>query len=158
MCTVRQRLALILPLALTPMLASPAYGNTRMPDDAEVHCMALALYFEAKGEGMDGMAAVAAVVLNRARHPEFPDEICGVIKDGGEQPPCQFSWWCDGKSDRPSEANAWLEARKVARDALTGRVVDRTRGALFFHNTGMSNPWHRLRQRTAQIGRHIFYR
>ena len=104
------------------------------------------------------MRAVAAVVLNRVRHPEFPNDVCAVVRDGGEQPPCQFSWWCDGKSDRPTEPRAWRLAQQIAQDALTKPPSDRTRGALFFHNTSIATPWLRKRERTAQIGRHIFYR
>ncbi|MGH6921343.1 MAG: cell wall hydrolase, partial [Geminicoccaceae bacterium] len=66
---------------------------TRLGQSAE-HCLALAMYWEAQSEGPDGMLAVAAVVLNRVAHPEFPDTVCGVVRQGGESPPCQFSWWC----------------------------------------------------------------
>ena len=103
-------------------------------DDAG-RCLALALYWEAKTEGPDGMRAVASVVLNRVAHPEFPDTVCAVVTQGGEQPPCQFSWWCDGRSDQPTDARAWRLARQIAQAALAKAPPDRTRGALFFHNT-----------------------
>ena len=122
------------------------------------HCLALALYWEARTEGPDGMLAVASVVLNRVAHPEFPSTVCAVVRQGGEQPPCQFSWWCDGKSDRPTDPQAWGLAQRLARAALAEPPPDRTRGALFFHNTSIATPWLRKRTRTAQIGRHIFYR
>jgi spore germination cell wall hydrolase CwlJ-like protein len=104
------------------------------------------------------MRAVASVVLNRVAHPEFPKTVCGVVTQGGEQPPCQFSWWCDGRSDHPTDAQAWRQARQIAQAALAKPPVDRTRGALFFHNTSISTPWVRKRERTVQIGRHVFYR
>jgi N-acetylmuramoyl-L-alanine amidase len=146
-------LATVLPLTFAPS----AQGMTRFTPSAQ-HCLALAMYWEAKSEGPDGMRAVASVVLNRVAHPEFPDTVCGVVKQGGESPPCQFSWWCDGKSDRPTEARAWATATRIAEQALQSAPSDLTRGALFFHNTAIATPWRRERQRTVQIGRHIFYR
>lgn len=126
--------------------------------DEAPRCLALALYWEAKTEGREGMLAVASVILNRVAHPQFPNTVCAVVTQGGEQPPCQFSWWCDGKSDRPTEARAWTLARDLAEAALADPPPDRTGGALFFHNTRIATPWVRQRQRTAQIGRHVFYR
>jgi N-acetylmuramoyl-L-alanine amidase len=126
--------------------------------DDPSHCLALALYWEARTEGRDGMLAVASVILNRVAHPAFPSSVCAVVRQGGEEPPCQFSWWCDGKSDRPSDAQAWSLAQRLARAALAKPPPDQTRGALFFHNTSIATPWLRKRTRTAQIGRHIFYR
>ena len=116
------------------------------------------MYWEAKNEGPDGIRAVASVVLNRVAHPEFPDTVCGVVKQGGETPPCQFSWWCDGKRDQPTDARAWATATRIAEQALQSAPSDLTRGALFFHNTAIETPWRYKRQRTVQIGRHVFYR
>jgi len=121
-------------------------------------CLALAAYWEAKAEGRAGMQAVAAVVMNRVAHPEFPDSVCGVVEQGGETPPCQFSWWCDGKSDVPREPGPWALAREVAAEALADALHDRTGGALFFHNTTIAEPWRIERTRTVRIGRHVFYR
>ena len=106
----------------------------------------------------EGMLAVASVVLNRVAHPEFPDSVCGVVKQGGEQPPCQFSWWCDGASDRPTEADSWQLAQSLAQRCLARAPRDATRGALFFHEASIRNPWRRPRERTVQIGHHVFYR
>ena len=99
------------------------------------------MYWEAKSEGPDGMLAVASVVLNRVAHPEFPDTVCGVVKQGGESPPCQFSWWCDGRSDLPVEARPWATATRIAERALRDPPSDLTRGALFFHNISVETPW-----------------
>ena len=87
-----------------------------------IGCLALAMYWEAKAEGAEGMRAVAAVVLNRVAHPEFPRTVCGVVKQGGERPPCQFSWWCDGKSDQPTET-AGLEAGPASRPGPPERAA-----------------------------------
>jgi N-acetylmuramoyl-L-alanine amidase len=144
-------LATIFPLTF----AQSAQGMTRMTQSAQ-QCLALAMYWEAKSEGPDGMLAVASVVLNRVAHPEFPDTVCGVVKQGGESPPCQFSWWCDGRSDRPVDADAWAAATRIAERALRNPPSDVTRGALFFHNISVETPW--VRERTVRIGQHIFYR
>ncbi len=123
-----------------------------------IGCLALAMYWEAKAEGAEGMRAVGAVVLNRVAHPKFPRTVCSVVRQGGERPPCQFSWWCDGKSDQPTEPQAWNLAQRLARTILADPPRDPTRGALFFHSTGISTPWVVPRQRTVRIGHHIFYR
>lgn len=151
---LRRLLWLLLALLLW---SDPSTARAATSDD-DARCLALALYWEAKSEGAEGMRAVASVILNRVAHPHFPDTVCAVVKQGGERPPCQFSWWCDGKSDRPTDARAWRQAQRLARQALADPPPDRTRGALFFHNTAIATPWVKKRVRTAQIGRHIFYR
>ncbi len=127
-------------------------------DPAEARCLALAMYWEAKAEGPEGMLAVGHVVLNRATHEEFPDSVCGVVRDGGETPPCQFSWYCDGRSDRPREPAHWETAQSLAVEILEAPPADPTGGALFFHADWMRNPWRVPRTRTTAIGGHVFYR
>ena len=122
----------------------------------EQQCLALAMYWEARGEGARGMQAVGSVILNRVADNRFPNSACQVVRDGGEVPPCQFSWWCDGKSDRPRDFQAWQGAMSIADDILHGKRRDPTRGALYFHSTTVSPKW-RL-QRVARIGNHVFYR
>ena len=154
---LRHRLLWLVP-ALFLWSDPPSSVRAASVMDNPARCLALALYWEAKSEGAEGMRAVASVVLNRVAHPQFPDTVCGVVTQGGEDPPCQFSWWCDGKSDRPTEADAWRLAQQIAKATLAKRPADRTRGALFFHNTSIRTPWLRKRERTVQIGSHIFYR
>ncbi len=120
------------------------------------HCVALAMYWEARGEGQQGMLAVGSVVLNRVADDRFPNSVCGVVYQGGEKPPCQFSWWCDGKSDRPTHEAQWAASLSLADELLMARTSDPTYGALFFHNTSIRSPWRR--ERTTRIGNHIFYR
>lgn len=127
-------------------------------DRTEETCLALALYWEAKSEGREGMLAVGSVVLNRVEHPEFPGTVCAVIHEGGETPPCQFAFWCDGKGDKPEERETWRLARQVARQILAERPDDPTGGALFFHATDIDVPWRVERERTAEIGGHVYYR
>jgi spore germination cell wall hydrolase CwlJ-like protein len=103
------------------------------------------------------MTAVGWVVLNRIAHDEFPDEVCAVVKEGGEAPPCQFSWWCDGKSDQPEDGEDWRLARTVANDLLKQPPPDPSGGALYFHSRDLDPPWPDLQQ-TAGIGCHLFYK
>lgn len=126
------------------------------PDQQAQHCLALAMYWEARGEGEKGMYAVGSVVMNRVQDKRFPDSTCAVVKQGGETAPCQFSWWCDGKSDRPTDKGSWTQAMRVADQVLHGRHSDPTRGALFFHSTSVNPGWRM--KRSARVGDHIFYR
>lgn len=125
---------------------------------AQAHCLALSMYWEAKAEGRAGMRAVGHVVLNRMASDRFPDTPCSVVYDGGEQPPCQFSWYCDGRSDRPTEAQNWATAQELAQTLLAGKLRDTTGGAVFFHATRLKNPWKVPRTRTVTIGKHVFYK
>jgi len=136
--------------------AKHAADTDASPDAASQHCMALVMYWEARGEGHLGMVAVGEVVMNRVRSDAFPDTPCDVVYQGGETPPCQFSWWCDGKSDRPRNQQQWLVAVSTATDVLADRTADPTGGALFFHSSAIRRPWQRLE--TARIGGHVFYR
>ena len=135
-----------------------AAKETQSVAPSEQRCLALNLYWEARGEGRDGMYAVGWTVLNRVNSPKFPSDVCGVIYQGGETPPCQFSWWCDGRSDHPREQRAWVAALSVSDRLLSNPPPDPTGGALFYHNTSIRSPWTHSRRRTARIGRHVFYR
>ena len=68
----------------------------------ELKCLALNIYFEARGEPESGQLAVGHVVM-------FPGTVCGVIQQGGalRRHRCQFSWWCDGRSDKPGNKRLW---------------------------------------------------
>jgi len=128
-------------------------------DAGASRCLALNLYWEARSEGRRGMIAVAWVVLNRVADPRFPDSVCAVVHQGGETPPCAWSWWCDGKGDRPRERGSWREAQAIARQMLTEPPPDPTAGSLWMHAATMPTPrrWRSL-ERTVQIGGHVFYR
>jgi spore germination cell wall hydrolase CwlJ-like protein len=122
----------------------------------EQRCLAEAMYWEARGEGRRGMIAVGWTVLNRVRSARFPSTPCDVVHQGGERPPCQFNYWCDGRSDRPRDLPSWRSALSIAAQLLQDPPPDPTGGALYFHNSSVRTPRHR--DRTAKIGRHVFYR
>ena len=127
-------------------------------DQAELECLAKTIYFEARGESEKGQRAVAAVVLNRVKSPQFPNTICEVVHQGGtDGRDCQFSWWCDGRGDEPKDVNAWIRAATIAREMIHG-APDPTNGALYFHTTSVSPAWRTQLRRLATIGAHVYYR
>lgn len=146
---------LLFPSPSLPGSGSPASINIEQLQ--EHHCLALNIYWEARSEPVLGQYAVAAVTMNRVRHEAFPNNICQVVKQGGEnRHRCQFSWWCDGKSDKPKDKNAWALARQIAWSAFNSDQGDPTDGALFYHATYVSPEWSKKMIRTAQIGNHLF--
>ena len=134
-----------------------ALVSVAQAEDDPAQCLALATYWESKGCSRADMTAVGWVVLNRLADQEFPGEICAVVKDGGETPPCQFSWWCDGEPDRPEDGADWRQAREVAERLLSDPPADPTGGALYFHSKDIDPPWPDL-QKTAEIDCHILYK
>jgi len=138
-----------------PRPVRPPVGNFA----ESLQCMAQNLYHEARGEGDAGMLAVGQVVMNRVADPHFPDDVCTVIRQGGERIRfgCQFSWWCDGLSDRTDDPRAWQRSLTLARAILEGRAGDPTRGALWYHADYVDPHWRQDMSETARIGRHIFY-
>lgn len=125
--------------------------------DAEWSCLTKALYFEARGETVKGQFAVAEVILNRVDSPRYPKSICGVVNQSGGGG-CQFSFVCDGYTDRIREQAAFVEAGKIARVMLDGAPRALTQGATHFHTRNVNPGWAHRFARTAAIGAHLFYR
>ena len=127
--------------------------------DAQMQCLAQAIYFEARGEPLDGQIAVAEVVLNRVDDPKFPKTICGVTRQGaGSGRGCQFSYVCDRNSDTMKSAVSRERSEKIASLMLAGRARTVTDGATYFHTRSIRPDWSRRFVRTASIGHHLFYR
>ena len=135
-------------------------------------CLALNTYHEAKNQSMIGQIAVAEVVMNRVQDKRFPNSVCEVVKQGPTRPSwedpkkeypikhrCQFSWYCDGKSDVPKNEKAWKKAQDYAYLVLYNRIaIDVTEGATHYHATYVRPAWARTKTKTVRINRHIFYR
>ncbi|MBI5162465.1 MAG: cell wall hydrolase [Magnetospirillum sp.] len=139
---------------LSPRIIRPAL----MVAYSEMQCLALNVYFEARGEPESGRVAVAHVTLNRVATAPFPETICGVVRQGGTAAPCQFQWYCDGHPDRPRDEAAWQQSLKAAVRALAGGR-DPTGGALYFHHVDVHPAWAAKRySQTVVIGRHVFFR
>lgn len=128
---------------------------------SEAHCLATAVYFEARGESAKGQKAVAEVVLARTRTPGRPSTICGVVYEGSHRRTgCQFSFTCDRASDVARHGAQWAQAQRIAATAISthGKVKSLSRGATFYHADYVKPRWARRMVRVAQIGSHIFYR
>jgi len=138
----------------------------RLPDmaAAQLHCLSLAIYHEARGEPAEGQNAVGRVILNRAASRYYPDSICGVVyQNAAWLNRCQFSFACDGKADQAGDLRAWQAAvamaeRLLCRDACGGVAIsaDLIRST-HYHATYVRPSWSKKLRRTGQIGGHVFY-
>jgi spore germination cell wall hydrolase CwlJ-like protein len=137
----------------------------------EVNCMALNIYYETRSSNLADMYAVADVVLNRVGDTRYPNSICNVVKEGQQysdgrmkRNKCQFSWYCDGKSDVPRDRESWKKAQSVAWDMVQWNSYRGiTEGSTHYHTTYVNPRWNKSRKgwsitRVGRIGAHIFYR
>ena len=135
----------------------------------QAHCLALAIYYEARGESEDGQIAVSQVILNRVDSKRYPDTICGVVFQNAHwRNRCQFSFACDGKPERPRNAKTWAKSKSLARQMLcgpecSGELLDppatkgRMRHATHYHATYVRPGWSRRMRLVGRIGQHRFY-
>ncbi len=146
-------------LSLGAVMAAVLWPAPRLDLEASLDCLALNIYHEARGEPAEGKIAVGQVVMNRVGDPHFPARVCEVVKQGGERPfdRCQFSWWCDGRNDRPDDPDAWEDSKYLAKMILAGALEDPTRGALWYHADDVTPGWRMDMVRRGKIGQHIFY-
>ena len=122
--------------------------------DSETSCLATAVYFEARGESLEGQLAVARVVMNRASSGRYPPDWCGVVKQ-----PAQFSFVRHGEfpSIDPN-SQAWQKAEAIAELAASNIVPSVGADVLWYHADYVTPAWRRSLQEVQQIGAHIFYR
>ncbi len=122
-------------------------------------CLTDAIYYEAANEPDSGQRAVAQVILNRLRHPTYPTSVCGVIYQGSERRTgCQFSYSCDGSMARTPSRFYWNRARRVAADALAGKIYAPVGTATHYHTTQISPYWAPSLDFIGTVGAHRFYR
>jgi hypothetical protein len=127
--------------------------------DRQWHCLAEAVYFEARGETIEGQYAVAEVILNRVENAAYPQTICGVVEQGtGRRHACQFSYNCDGRPEVIGDQQAWHRAGQIARIMIDDAPRTLTEGATHYHAQRVNPRWARIYPRTTQVGAHIFYR
>jgi spore germination cell wall hydrolase CwlJ-like protein len=126
---------------------------------AEENCLAKAVYFEARSESELGQLAVAKVVLNRVKDPNYPKTICGVVYQGSDhRNSCQFSFACDGIADEVKNKAAWDNAKMIAEKAIAGDQTIRIIGAATNYHADYVRPkWAKEMRKLIKIGRHIFY-
>ena len=150
-----------IPFSQAAVIAAVPFSAARSADTerqkAEL-CMTQAVYYEAGFEPLTGKRAVAQTILNRVRHPAFPDSVCGVVYEGARRPVCQFSFTCDGALTRKPSPGAWAEARAVALAALDGYVEKSVGHATHYHADYVLPRWAPELAKIARIGAHIFYR
>lgn len=155
--------------------ADPAQGGSALPAIAgaaapfvmkagtsdysrALKCLTDAIYYEAANEPDAGQAAVAQVILNRMRHPSYPNTVCGVIYQGSERATgCQFSYSCDGSMARIPARPAWLRAQRTAMQALSGYVYAPVGMATHYHATYVYPYWAPSLNYITTIGAHRFY-
>ncbi|GJE43956.1 cell wall hydrolase [Methylobacterium soli] len=137
------------------------YADLIEPDamDREQRCLAEAVYFEARSEPEDGQAAVAQVVLNRVKSGLYPANVCGVVYQNRHRyMGCQFSFACEGKSLRITDASSWQSATRIARSVIEGRTyLSEVGNATHYHADYVRPTWSRRLKKMDVIGRHIFY-
>ena len=139
----------------------------------ETHCLAMNVYHEARNQGTAGQIAVAQVTVNRMIDSRFPNSLCGVVYQGPHKPSwkgtgemipvrhkCQFSWYCDGKSDDVYDNEAFNKVYDLTSLMVDGtiRFVDITDGATHYHADYVMPSWASTKTKTVEIEDHIFYR
>jgi len=142
--------------AAQPFAFKPATAEDRR---RAIRCLTQAIYYEAALEPTEGQEAVAQVVLNRVRDPNYANSVCGVVFEGAERVTgCQFSFTCDGSLGQAPVAWAWNRAARVAERALAGAVAVKVGTATHYHANYVHPWWAPTLSKLTQIGAHIFYR
>lgn len=142
--------ALLASLPLSALVDANSFGSL----DEEASCLATAVYFESKGEPLEGQLAVAQVVMNRAASGRYPATLCGVVKQRA-----QFSFVRHGAfPSLDSTCDGWRKARAIARIAQKRLVRTVATDVLWYHANYVAPRWRQALVKVEQIGQHIFYR
>lgn len=161
---------LILSVLFLSSFAASAQADMEELYSYETHpaewCLAQNVYYEARGSSYADQVAVADVVLNRVDDNRYPNTVCDVVQQGkkyvsGAMIPnkCQFSWYCDGKSDWPTKKDAWFKAQAIAYYMINeDKHRGITEGATHYHATFVKPGWSSTIQLVGRIGAHIYYR
>lgn len=134
-------------------------GATALDGERAQYCLTAAIYYEAASETDNGMRGVAQTVLNRVRHPSFPNSVCGVVFQGSQRAGvCQFTFACDGAMARAPSASGWARASRIAAEALAGKVFASVGLATHYHTQAIWPRWGKSLVMTNIVGAHIFHR
>ena len=155
---IRYNLAML--FVLFALLFTTCTTAEAFDQEEEAHCLAKNIYFEAGNQPLAGRIAVGQVTINRRDHGMFPHTICEVVYQGGEtKNRCQFSWYCDGKHDIPTDSETWLDSIVLAFRLLNFDDMDITEGSLWYHANYIEDPyWASELTPTVVINNHIFYK
>jgi len=151
------------PMSVVPKDADrPSYASLLSPETAarEQRCLAEAIYFEARSEPEEGQAAVAQVVLNRAKSGLYPSSVCGVVYQNRHRHlACQFTFACEGKALRVTEPESWRTAVRIANEVTYGKTYLSDVGSSTHYHANYVRPyWAKRLKKMDVIGRHIFYK
>ena len=139
------------PVTLASLVDTYSAGD---PLDEEANCLATAVYFESRGEPLEGQLAVARVVINRAASGRYPTSWCGVVKQKA-----QFSFVRDGLFPRvDTESDSWRKAQAIARIAARNAMSILPTDVLWYHANYVAPSWRRNLRQVQRLGAHIFYR
>ena len=150
--------ALPIDTSIRPAQPFSMAGASALDYGRALDCLASAIYYEAASEPDAGQRAVAQVVLNRVRHPAFPNTVCGVVYQGSERAGCQFSFACDGAMARAPSRAGWARALRTAGLMLGGLTEPSVGEATHYHTFAVTPAWNRQMVMTAAIGAHFFHR
>jgi spore germination cell wall hydrolase CwlJ-like protein len=165
---------------LVSFITSISPASADIPDQTldawqtdQAYCLAENVYHEARNQPAAGQMAVMSVTMNRVKDPRFPNTICEVVREGPHRPSwkgtgemipvrhrCQFSWYCDGKSDRINDMTTFDDIFDFTMGLVDGtiKVMDVTQGATHYHADYVSPAWAKTKTKTIEIEDHIFYR
>jgi hypothetical protein len=130
------------------------YSSSGAELGEEATCLATAVYFEARGESLEGQLAVARVVMNRAASGRYPPSWCATVKQ-----PWQFSFVRHGQFPAINHSSAaWRKAQAITRLAMSNAVPSISNDVLWYHADYVAPTWRRNLQQASRIGQHIFYR
>lgn len=151
--------------------------DTTNIDVDQAYCLAENIYYESKGEDIQGQFAVASATLNRVNDSRFPKTVCDVVKQSATSKKsnklvCAFSWYCENDkrgreipvrnrdgSINQNVVDQFQVASIVAITMLGGEVQDNTHGATHFHNFHTCHPsWAGELRKTLRVGNHDFYK
>lgn len=161
----------VLALIIMSVLSSPSLGsnvvyNTGFTEE-EVTWLTKNVYFEARNQGIAGQLAVVMVTINRVLDSRFPNTVEEVVTQAYTyrngfpiRHKCQFSWYCDGKSDKIRDWESYNDIRRLVVTYLQNRdiIFDVTEGAVFYHADYVNPSWAKVKEKTIEIEDHIFYR
>lgn len=131
-----------------------------------VQCMTVNIFFEARGESIEGMKAVAATVINRTKHKSYPSTVCSAVFQ-----PKQFSWTHQQKpadivkllnadlSDlSQKDKQAYHQAETIAQKPFKELLEALPKGVTHYHATYVKPAWAKAMKKVKKIGQHIFYK
>lgn len=119
------------------------------PLDAEAKCLTRAVFFEARGEPLEGQLAVAQVIINRTTSGKYPKSVCGVVDQ-----PRQFTF---ARRTVNTGSSDYRVAQAIAVIAQAERWLQVAPRSMAFHAKHVAPGWGGM-ERVRSIGNHVFYR